>query len=337
MRSLSMLTIMIHTHIYAKLTCTLMISEWYSVTQIFGVRMASFQEQVEELMECPVCFKIPRRMPIECCRFGHLVCEDCRPKVESCPTCRGGYLNYTNTVAGYISLIVAHKCKFSPLGCHVKMSVHTITRHEKICPERVIRCAFRGCAKEMALSKFRNHALSEDCAIDLSEMPLYDFDPIKGMCLPYILNRKLMWDGVSQITGPIYRLNEDGEWRLMEFHALGKAFYFSFTYVKSKLAFVAFIMMADTIDEAEQYKVRVFFEEKGVQHPVKISFDQQVISIEKVLNLDGYLPPSRYLIIQYANTPRFFRYAKNDDDEMYTVSIPVNIEKVMKVTPSAVG
>ena len=79
MRSLSMLTIMIHTHIYAKLTCTLMISEWYSVTQIFGVRMASFQEQVEELMECPVCFKIPRRMPIECCRFGHLVCEDCRP------------------------------------------------------------------------------------------------------------------------------------------------------------------------------------------------------------------------------------------------------------------
>ena len=40
------------------------------------------------LFECPVCFDyvLP---PIIQCQSGHLVCANCRPKLNCCPTCRG--------------------------------------------------------------------------------------------------------------------------------------------------------------------------------------------------------------------------------------------------------
>ena len=39
-------------------------------------------------LECPVCFETPNSIPIYKCINGHLVCNDCIPKLKECPICR---------------------------------------------------------------------------------------------------------------------------------------------------------------------------------------------------------------------------------------------------------
>ena len=47
-----------------------------------------FEEYVKSLLECPVCMKPIKSVPIHQCNNGHLVCKDCIPKCENCPICR---------------------------------------------------------------------------------------------------------------------------------------------------------------------------------------------------------------------------------------------------------
>ena len=46
------------------------------------------KEDFKDLLECPVCFETIDSVPIDQCRNGHVVCEDCHPKLETCPICR---------------------------------------------------------------------------------------------------------------------------------------------------------------------------------------------------------------------------------------------------------
>ena len=36
---------------------------------------------IQEDLECPVCFSIPRELPIPSCSAGHIVCQTCRVEV----------------------------------------------------------------------------------------------------------------------------------------------------------------------------------------------------------------------------------------------------------------
>ena len=47
-----------------------------------------FEEYIKSLLECPVCMKPIKSVPIHQCNNGHLVCKDCIPKCENCPICR---------------------------------------------------------------------------------------------------------------------------------------------------------------------------------------------------------------------------------------------------------
>lgn len=42
---------------------------------------------IEKELECPICFELSRP-PIYQCPEGHIICNDCRPKVSRCPVCR---------------------------------------------------------------------------------------------------------------------------------------------------------------------------------------------------------------------------------------------------------
>lgn len=53
-------------------------------------QVSPFQANLDELqalLECPVCTEtvLP---PIYQCKNGHLLCSNCRPKLNNCPTCR---------------------------------------------------------------------------------------------------------------------------------------------------------------------------------------------------------------------------------------------------------
>ena len=125
--------------------------------------MDNFSDNVMQILECPVCFNVPRVIPIASCSFGHIgkfpliqlitflikilyilsVCENCRPRVIHCPVCRGCLHYNQNTVAGQICLIADYKCKYQNQGCPVKKRIQEIDAHERKCPERLIQCPFR--------------------------------------------------------------------------------------------------------------------------------------------------------------------------------------------------
>ena len=111
------------------------------VTTLFT--MTELQEQIAELLQCPVCFLLPRKLPIQSCSQGHIICHNCKPSVRFCPICRGSLMYNTNTLAGHIASILPHFCKFQVFGCQAKLSFETVEQHEKSCPERTVVCPFR--------------------------------------------------------------------------------------------------------------------------------------------------------------------------------------------------
>lgn len=46
-------------------------------------------------LECPVCFEY-MKPPISMCENGHSICNDCKPKLNNCPSCRKSFLNVRN-------------------------------------------------------------------------------------------------------------------------------------------------------------------------------------------------------------------------------------------------
>ena len=76
--------------------------------------------------------------------LGHIVCDHCvlNEDVTDCPQCRE-FMFCTNTLAGQLVSICMHACSFSYLGCPEGRAIDEIDEHERVCPERTIRCIFR--------------------------------------------------------------------------------------------------------------------------------------------------------------------------------------------------
>ena len=47
-----------------------------------------FEEHIKDLLECPVCIEPILSAPIHQCTNGHVVCNGCIAKLNSCPICR---------------------------------------------------------------------------------------------------------------------------------------------------------------------------------------------------------------------------------------------------------
>lgn len=45
---------------------------------------------LEEILQCPVCFERPVK-PIYQCNFGHHICSVCRGQITICPMCQKTY------------------------------------------------------------------------------------------------------------------------------------------------------------------------------------------------------------------------------------------------------
>ena len=73
---------------------------------------------IASTLECPVCLNVPRELPIPQCPAGHIICKECRPSLNKCPTCRKRLLADNNSIiAGYLIDQIPHKCKYNAFGC----------------------------------------------------------------------------------------------------------------------------------------------------------------------------------------------------------------------------
>ena len=110
---------------------------------------------IESHLKCPICFNIPRDLPIPSCPSGHIVCRPCKERVEDCPTCRQPMpANMTNSLAAALIEQVQHSCKFSDQGCEVKMILKDLVTHEKQCPERAVKCPVYRCGQLVTVSAY---------------------------------------------------------------------------------------------------------------------------------------------------------------------------------------
>lgn len=134
------------------LTYLLLFRNCLLIKIIMSGQGASLMSRIQSQLECPVCFNIPRDLPVPCCPSGHIVCRPCKERVRDCPTCRQPMPpNMTNSLAAALIDEVQLKCKYSDQGCEVKMMLKDLVTHEKQCPERTFNCPFNGGAKLVKL------------------------------------------------------------------------------------------------------------------------------------------------------------------------------------------
>ena len=160
------------------------------------------------------------------------------------------------------------------------------------------------------------------------------------MVLPYVINRKLIWNGKDELMESVFPHKDDGNWRLMMIRVRDVIFYVSFSYSCTRDAFIIYILLGDTVQEAERYKAKIWIESSEADgNKNKIGFLQHVVSVEETHDMDGDLPNSKFLVIPYEEMKNFFVISKNDNDPMYpeeigkwTVIVPVLVEDILNVT-----
>ena len=201
---------------------------------MLGQDSNQLEARITSQLECPVCFNIPRELPIPCCPSGHIVCRPCKKRVTDCPTCRQPILaNMTNSLAGALIHQVQHRCKFHDQGCDIKMMLKDLVTHEKTCPDRTIKCPFLGCAQIVKLKSFDSHALEG--------VPYHSVK--RGSNLSY----KVVENGV------IYH----PEWTMGCIKTLDELFHVNFEYHKPSKCFVISIWLAKSESVASKYVMDV--------------------------------------------------------------------------------
>ncbi|EFO88360.1 hypothetical protein CRE_06228 [Caenorhabditis remanei] len=125
---------------------------------IVGAGADDSSAEILSVFECPVCleYMLPPYMQ---CPSGHLVCSNCRPKLQCCPTCRGPTPSVRNLGLEKIANTVRFPCKFSNSGC--PLNFHHIDKmdHEELCEYRPYSCPCPGasCKWQGALSDVMDH------------------------------------------------------------------------------------------------------------------------------------------------------------------------------------
>jgi len=220
--------------------------------------VASPMTKMKSQLECPVCFNIPRDLPVPMCPSGHIVCRPCKTRVKDCPTCRQPMpANMTNSLVGALIEQVQHSCKYSDQGCEVKMMLQDLVIHEKQCSDRTIRCPYPGCTRQLKLKDFDTHALEDS--------PLHSYNRIVSRSLNFTAFK----------NGDIY----DTKWGMACFKALDELFHVKFRYYNPIKCFVFTVWLAKSPNVASSYVVNILI--KGEKK--SLCFDGiKVSSVEDV-------------------------------------------------------
>ena len=222
---------------------------------------------VKSQLECPVCFNIPRELPIPSCPSGHIVCRPCKKGVKNCPTCRKPMPEgMINSVVGGLIEKVEHECKYSDQGCEVTVMLKDLVIHEDKCPDRTIKCPWPGCGDHVKLTSFDSHASKRHCTVVGSE----------GMEWEIIQNNvSRIWHNKPS-TGGIKALDE--------------LFYVILTYHKPSKCFVFSIWLAKCQDVASKYIADLVIEgdnSKLCYEGMKVSSMENIPTIDKLVKDDG--------------------------------------------------
>jgi len=112
---------------------------------------------LKDLLECPVCLRVPRSSPIFQCARGHVVCAECKPNVNTCPICRDVLGNIRSLVSEKVLEKLPAPCKYSDTGCEVELMRSELPSHQKKCKYRSVNCVDLACQQPVSLVNLLNH------------------------------------------------------------------------------------------------------------------------------------------------------------------------------------
>ena len=87
----------------------------------------------QEILQCPVCLQVPKTSPIYQCLNGHIVCNQCHPKLTTCPVCRNVLGKIRSIISEKMIKQVRFGCKFATEGCPIQLPHADLLDHESKC------------------------------------------------------------------------------------------------------------------------------------------------------------------------------------------------------------
>lgn len=128
-------------------------------------------DELASLFECPVCFDyiVP---PILQCQNGHLVCQPCKLRLTTCPSCRVQITsNIRNLQMEKVASTIFFPCKYSIGGCKRMMLYKDKPHHEESCRFKLYICPCPGtsCKWQGSIDQVMPHLTSHHKSITTLE------------------------------------------------------------------------------------------------------------------------------------------------------------------------
>ena len=133
-------------------------------------------ESIKDVIEgCPVCLNICRSKTLYQCENGHVVCDQCYPKLKpkNCPTCRNEMFKTRSLILEKLLERLPTPCQY--VGCSEEVMFDELENHEKECLFRLVECINTDCKAKMPLNEImahieNNHKISRGIKISNTDL-----------------------------------------------------------------------------------------------------------------------------------------------------------------------
>ena len=118
---------------------------------------------LEDTLKCPVCFQLPKELPVLCCPNGHIVCSPCNEQMKkrgnlNCSTCKVPMEGGRSLVAQNLIENMDHACGFN--GCGEMVHFKEYKDHQRSCDRRPVCCPGRApCNTVLPFQEIKDHVL----------------------------------------------------------------------------------------------------------------------------------------------------------------------------------
>ncbi|XP_054261777.1 uncharacterized protein LOC128985857 [Macrosteles quadrilineatus] len=107
--------------------------------------LPELNQSLVALLECPVCLD-HATPPIYQCMKGHILCQNCHPRLTLCPMCRSRLPGDRNSVMEKVAEKLMYPCKNTVTGCTMMLKLNDKQAHEDGCGFRHYACIVDACS-----------------------------------------------------------------------------------------------------------------------------------------------------------------------------------------------